>query len=85
MQNMYENLSKLETSIANYIEKAHSVKMASIINFLNDMSINMSAEFIQNIVRDLVNKEVLTMKQSPIDSDWVYELHYFYKSFKNIL
>jgi|688.fasta_scaffold1395680_1 hypothetical protein len=82
MNEMYENLSKIETLIADYIQKANVVKMADIINYLNDKSFAFQAEFIQNIVRDLVHKDVLSMKQSPIDTDWTYELSYFYNNFK---
>lgn len=69
MKEVYENLSNIEKVITDFVEKAEIVKMANIINFLNDGQRFTEAEFIQNTVRDLVNKDVLSMKQSPIDSD----------------
>lgn len=82
MKEVYENLSNIEKVITDFVEKAEIVKMANIINFLNDGQRFTEAEFIQNTVRDLVNKDVLSMKQSPIDSDWTYELSFFYKNYK---
>lgn len=82
MQEIYNKLTKIEIVITDYVEKAEQVRMANIINFLNDGSTFIEAEFIQNIVRDLVNKGVFAMKQSPIESEWTYELSFFYKNFK---
>jgi hypothetical protein len=81
METIINNLTDLEKKIVDYIESANVVKMSQILNYVPSKN----TEFTQNVVRDLVNKEILIMKQSPIVTDWTYELSYFYKHYKNIL
>lgn len=79
MEEIFNNLTDLEKRIANYVAESGTVRMGHILEFIP----NQNTEFLQNIVRDLVNKEVLVMNQNPIVPDWTYELSYFYKNFKN--
>lgn len=81
MKEMIENLTDLEKKIVDYVENAKVVRMGQILEYIP----NRNTEFIQNTVRDLVNKEIFIMKQNPIVPDWTYELSYFYKSYKNLL
>lgn len=81
MEEIIKNLTDFEKKIVDYIEKATVVKMSQILNYLPSKN----TEFTQNTVRDLVNKEILHMKQSPIVTDWTYELSYFYKHHKKLL
>lgn len=81
MEEIIKNLTDLEKNIVDYVEKANVVKMSQILNYIPSKN----TEFTQNTVRDLVNKEILQMKQSPIVPEWTYELSYFYKHYKNLL
>lgn len=81
MEEIFNNLSSLEKQIVDFVEGANQVRMGDILNFLSIKN----TEYLQNIVRDLVNKEVLIMNQNPITPDWTYELSYFYKHYKNKL
>ena len=81
MEEIFNNLSSLEKQITDFVEGANIVRMGDILNFLSIKN----TEYIQNTVRDLVNKEVLVMNQNPITPDWTYELSYFYKHYKNSL
>lgn len=81
MEEIFNNLTGLEKRIANYVAEAGTVRMGHILEFMP----NLGTEFLQNTVRDLVNKEVLVMNQNPIVPDWTYELSYFYKHFKNLI
>lgn len=81
MKEIFDNLTDLEKRILDYVQDAKIVTIGKILNYAP----NINTEFIQNTVRDLVNKEALIMKQSPISNDWSYELSYFYKNYKNLL
>lgn len=81
MEEIFNNLTDLEKRIADYVADAGKVRMGHILDFIP----NHNTEFMQNTVRDLVNKEVLIMHQNPIVPDWTYELSYFYKHFKKLI
>ncbi len=81
MKKIIDNLTDLEKKIVHYVEEAKVVRMGQILEYIP----NRDTEFIQNTVRDLVNKEIFIMKQNSIAPDWTYELSYFYKSYKNLL
>lgn len=61
-------LSPLELKIIELTKGAKVVHMTQFLETFNSHSI----EFIQNTVRDLVNREILIMKQNPVNHDWYY-------------
>jgi len=81
MEETFNNLTELEKRIVNYVVDSGTVRMGHILNSIP----NQNTEFMQNTVRDLVNKEVLVMHQNPIVPDWTYEVSYFYKHFKKLI
>jgi hypothetical protein len=82
MEEIFNNLTDLEKRIMDFVQGAGFVTIGKILNYVPN---NNTTEFLQNTVRDLVNKEALIMKQSPISNDWTYELSYFYKNYKNLM
>ena len=61
-------LTPLELKIVELTKGAKVVHMTQFLETFNSHSI----EFIQNTVRDLVNREILIMKQNPVNHDWYY-------------
>ncbi len=82
MEETFNNFTDLEKRIMDFVQGAEIVTIGNILNYVPN---NNTTEFLQNTVRDLVNKEALIMKQSPISNDWTYEMSYFYKKYKNLL
>jgi hypothetical protein len=82
MEEIFNNLTDLEKRIMDFVQGAGFVTIGKILNYVPN---NNTTEFLQNTVRDLVNKEALIMKQSPISNDWTYELSYFYKNYKKLM
>lgn len=80
MEEIFNNLTPLEKEIADFVQGATKARMGDILNYVSIKN----TEYLQNTVRDLVNKEVLIMHQSPITPDWTYELSYFYKHYKKL-
>lgn len=72
-------LNQLELKIVELTKEAKIVHMAQYLETFNSFSV----EFIQNTVRDLVNREILSMRQSPTNHDWYYSPGYMLEPILN--
>jgi hypothetical protein len=61
-------MTDLELNIVKLTKDAKVVHMTQYLDTFDRYSV----EFIQNTVRDLVNREAISMYQSPANHDWYY-------------
>jgi hypothetical protein len=73
-------LASLERKI---MELTKDAKVVHMTQFLDTFINNHSIEFIQNTVRDLVNRDILIMKQNPVNHDWYYSPGFMLESSLN--